>query len=72
MVMLYKTITKKSAPSNWQESFISKYATSHPGRLGRNMGTLSSYHGYGRNRVFFWFECKTYWKTKEMKTKSIF
>jgi hypothetical protein len=34
---------------------------------------LSSHHGYGRNRVFFfWFECKTYWKTKEMKTKTSF
>jgi hypothetical protein len=71
MVMLYKTITKKSAPSNWQESFISKYAITSMGRLGRNISTLSSHHGYGRNRVFFWFECKPIEKQK-MKTKSIF
>jgi hypothetical protein len=38
MVMLYKTITKKSAPSNWQESFISKYATSHPWKTGQKHG----------------------------------
>jgi hypothetical protein len=29
MEILCKTITRKS-PANWQKSFISKYATSHP------------------------------------------
>jgi hypothetical protein len=58
MAILCKTITRKEL-LNWQKSFISKYATSHPWedwRLGHYLHIMDMLE----TAYFFWFECQTH------------
>jgi hypothetical protein len=72
MVMLYKTITKKVLKVI-AESFISKYATSHPWEdWAETWAHYLHIMDMVETAYFFGLNVKPIGKTKEMKTKASF
>jgi hypothetical protein len=52
---------KKGAPANWQKSFISKYATSHPWEdWAETWAHYLHIMDMLETAYFFWFECQAH------------